>query len=130
MAELAENARRFKRKNANLVVIGTGASRYFEEFRQATGYKGELLTDPERKAFRMLGFSSGVTGLMSISSVPRAFSALIGGHRQGTTQGSTLQLGGAVVIDPSSSVRFFFAGKKAGHHPAINDLLSALDGPV
>jgi len=124
---LAKSETRFKKKNANLVVIGSGKSHHFEEFRSATGYKGTLLSDLSRKAFELLGFSNGITGLMSIKSIPRVFSALRGGHKQGSIQGNTLQLGGAIIVDPSNTVRYYFASKKAGEHPAVKDLLEAVD---
>lgn len=66
-------------------------------------------------------------GFMSMKSVFNAVSALKQGHRQGSIQGSSLQLGGAVVIDISGAVRFFFAGKKAGEHPDIDQLLKAVE---
>jgi len=64
---------------------------------------------------------------MSIRSVFNAATALKQGHRQGSIQGSTLQLGGAVVIDASGAVRYFFAGKKAGDHPDVEQLLGGID---
>jgi len=66
-------------------------------------------------------------GFISIGSVFKAAAALKQGHRQGSIQGHTLQLGGAVVIDVSGAVRYFFAGAKAGDHPEINDLLRAVE---
>jgi len=64
---------------------------------------------------------------MSIKSIPRVFSALKGGHKQGAIQGNTLQLGGAIIVDPSDTVRYYFASKKAGDHPEVEDLLEAAD---
>ena len=124
---MAKSASQFEKKNANLVVIGSGKSRHFEEFRKKTGYKGRLLSDPSRQAFTMLGFSRGITGLMSIKSISRVFSAVKGGHKQGAIQGNTLQLGGAIIVDPSYTVDYFFASKKAGDHPAVEDLIAAVD---
>ena len=108
-------------------MIGSGESRHFDEFRGATGYKGTLLSDSSRQAFTLLGFSKGITGLLSIKSIPRVFTALKGGHKQGSIQGNTLQLGGAVIVDPSNTIRYYFASKKAGDHPAVNDLLDAVN---
>jgi len=127
VAELAAEAQRFKEKNGSLVVIGSGHPRHFMEFREITGYQDQLFSDPSLKAFSLLNFSSSVTGFISVNSVFKAFSALKNGHRQGAIQGSTLQLGGAVVIDPAGAVRYFFAGKKAGDHPPVDDLIQALD---
>lgn len=63
---------------------------------------------------------------MSIRSVFNAAGALRKGHRQGSIQGSTLQLGGAVVIDPSGEMRYLFAESKAGDHPNVDELLRAV----
>lgn len=63
---------------------------------------------------------------MSIGSVFKAASAFKQGHRQGSIQGSTFQLGGGIVIDTSGAVRYFFSSKKAGDHPKVDDLLLAI----
>ena len=130
MAELAENAQNFIDKGLNLAVIGSGDTRHFSEFREKTRYEGLLFSDPSLAAFSLLGFSKGVSGFMSIRSIFKAASALKDGHRQGSVQGSTMQLGGAIVIDVSGSVRYFFSGRKAGDHPEIKDLLSAVEGSL
>ena len=62
-----------------------------------------------------------------MGSVFKAASAFKQGHRQGAIQGSTLQLGGAVIVDVSGAVLYFFAGKKAGDHPRVDELLAASD---
>lgn len=127
MAELAENSQTFNDKNVNLAVIGSGDPRHFKEFKKTTGYEGLLFSDPSLAAFSLLGFSKGLAGFMSIRSVFKAASALKQGHRQGSVQGSTMQLGGAIVIDVSGGVCYFFSGRKAGDHPKINELISAVD---
>ena len=126
---MAKSAQLFKKKNANLVVIGSGKSHHFEEFRKVTGYKGKLLSDPSRQAFTMLGFSSSITGFMSIKSIARGVLAMKGGHKQGAIQGNTLQLGGAIIVE-SHTVRYFYASKKAGDHPEVEDLIAAVDSKL
>jgi len=111
----------------DLIVIGSGDPVHFAEFRKKTGYRGLLFSDPSLKAFSALGFSSGMKGFMSIRTVFKAASALKKGHRQGSTQGDTFQLGGAIVVDTSGAVRYFFSSKKAGDHPKVDDLLLALE---
>ncbi len=127
MAELAENSQNFNDKNINLAVIGSGDPRHFKAFKKTTGYEGLLFSDPSLVAFSLLGFSKGLAGFMSIRSVFKAASALREGHRQGSVQGSTMQLGGAIVIDVSGAVCYFFSGRKAGDHPKINELIRAVD---
>jgi len=127
VAELAEQKHRFKEKNTQLAVIGSGDPAYFKEFREKTGYDGLLFSDPSLAAFSLLGFARGITGMMSIRSVFNAVSAFRQGHRQGSVQGSTLQLGGAIVINVSGAVRYYFASAKAGDHPTVDELIRALD---
>ena len=112
MAELAKNVLNFDKKNANLIVIGSGDPRHFEKFRKITGYDGKLLSDPSRQAFTLLGFTSIVTGMMGMKSITKVLSAVKGGYKQGAIQGSALQLGGAVIIDPSGTVRYFLQARK------------------
>ena len=127
VAELAQNADRFRNKHTDLIVIGSGEPEHFEAFREQTGYDGLLFTDPLLNAFSILGFTNSIMGFMSIKSVFKAASALKKGHRQGSIQGNTMQLGGAVIVDVSGIVKYFYAGSKAGDHPAIDEMISALD---
>lgn len=110
----------------DLVVIGSGDPDHFSEFREKTGYDGLLFTDPSLKVFSILDFSNSMMGMMSIGAVVKAASAFKKGYRQGAVQGSALQLGGAVVIDTSGVVRFFYKGAKAGDHPSIEALLRSV----
>ncbi len=126
MAVLAKSASRFEKMNSTLVVIGSGDPIHFKEFRKTTDYHGELVSDTDRKVFAFLGFSSGLSGLMSIKAIPRVFSAMKSGYKQGAIQGNALQLGGAIVIDPSQTVRYFFTSQKAGDHPTADELLESL----
>jgi hypothetical protein len=91
-----------------------------------TGYRGELLSDPSLKSYNILGFTSGIGKVMGLKALSRGFSAMRAGYRPGTIQGSTLQLGGAVIINPDATVSYFFASAEAGDHPPISDLLGAL----
>ena len=108
------------------MVIGSGDPVHFAEFREKTGYRGLLFSDPSLKAFSALGFSNGLKGFMSIGSAFKAVSAFRQGHRQGSIQGDTFQLGGAIIVDTSGSVRYFFSSQKAGDHPKVDDLLQNL----
>jgi hypothetical protein len=113
-------------KHAKLVVIGSGDPSHLQELRHATGFRGELLTDPSRESFKVLGFASGIGKVMGLKVLSRAFSALGAGHMPGIVQGSALQLGGAVILRPDATVAYYFASAEAGDHPPINALLDAL----
>tara|TARA_B100000614_G_scaffold129766_1_gene115789 strand:- start:135 stop:515 length:381 start_codon:yes stop_codon:yes gene_type:complete len=124
VADLAQHQNAFEARGLNLVVIGSGSPRHFDSFRAATGYKGLLFTDPGRKAYDLLGFSNGISGLLRPGVLFRGLVALKSGHRQGAVQGNTLQLGGAAVISPEEKLLYYFAERSAGEHPDIEDLLA------
>ena len=111
----------------DLVVIGSGDPVHFTKFREKTEYRGLLFSDPSLKTFAALGFSNSLKGFVSIGTVFKAASALKQGHRQGSIQGNTLQLGGAIVVHTSGTVRYFFSSEKAGDHPMVDDLLLVLE---
>ena len=108
------------------MVIGPGAAEHLDSFRKATGYRLDLFADPSRRSFQILGFSSGIGGLLGIKPIQRALSALSAGHRPGSLQGSALQLGGAAVIDTDGTIRLLIREKQAGDHPPVSKLLEAL----
>jgi hypothetical protein len=91
-----------------------------------TEYRGELLSDPSLKSYNILGFTSGIGKVMGLKALSRGITAMRAGYRPGTIQGSTLQVGGAVIINPDATVSYFFASTEAGDHPPISDLLGAL----
>lgn len=126
VADLAGHEQQFIEKNSRLVVIGPGEYKHLVGFRKATGYRLELFADPARRSFEIFGFYSGIGGLIGIKPLQRVFSALIAGHRPGTLQGSALQLGGAVIIDPGGTIRLLIKEKQAGDYPPVSKLLEAL----
>lgn len=98
---------------------------HLQELREATRYHGELLTDPSRESFKVLGFTSGFGKVMGLKVLSRAFSALGAGHMPGAVQGSALQLGGAVIVRPDATIAYYFASAEAGDHPPIAALLDS-----
>lgn len=126
VAEIVQNTSGFANENIRLAVIGSDEPQYFKEFRRVTGYSGLLLSDPSRLAFAILGFASGVAGLLSLHGFSRTLSALKEGIKPGALHGSALQLGGGVIIEPSNHVLYYFASKKAGDHPAVADVIATI----
>ncbi|PIE72307.1 MAG: hypothetical protein CSA20_08565 [Deltaproteobacteria bacterium] len=122
VADLARHADRFRTKNLDLVVIGSGEPSRFKMFRKKTGYKGLLFTDPSLRSFSVLHLSKNLKGIISAKNLFKAAAALQQGYRQGSMQGSTLQLGGAAIIDTSGTIRYYYAASTAGDQPDINEL--------
>jgi len=113
-------------KNAELVVIGCGKETHITEFKEATGYRGKILTDPSRESFQLLSFTSSVGGLLGMKTISRGLSAFRQGIKPGSLQGSVLQLGGAVVVDTNSSLRYMYRSSEAGDDPPVEEMLEAL----
>ena len=111
------------------MVVGNGQAQDLMPFKEATGYDGLLLTDPERKVYRHLKFKDSVTNLIGLKSFSAGFSALKSGHIPGAMKGSAVQLGGAVAITPDNRVVFYFQSGFAGDHPSVPELLKAVSEP-
>lgn len=110
-----------------MVVVGSGEIDHLKNFKTSSGFEGEMFTDPSRESFRLLGFRSGVSGLLGLKAISRGFSALKEGYTPGPIQGSALQLGGAAIIDPDGNLRYHYVGEEAGDHPSVNEMLRLLD---
>jgi len=126
VADLAEKQQNFIDKNAELVVIGCGEPKYITEFKKVTGYMGKIFTDPSRESFKLLGLASSIGGLLGLKTIRSGLSAIRQGVKPGSIQGSALQLGGAVVMDTDSTIRYFYKGKEAGDEPPEFEMLNAL----
>lgn len=94
--------------------------------RKATGYSGELFSDPARESYQLFQFQSGVGKVVGVKALSRAFSALKSGFLPGSLQGSALQLGGAAVVTTDGQVIYHYISQEAGDHPDPGAMLEAL----
>lgn len=62
-----------------------------------------------------------------MKTVARGLSALRKGFTPGSLQGSALQLGGAVIVDQDSSVRYLFQSSEAGEDAPVEEMIAALE---
>lgn len=108
------------------MLIGCGKPDHIHEFRRVTGYEGKILTDPSREAFRILGLTSSIGGLVGTKMFSRAISVLKQGIKPGSVQGSPLQLGGAIVVGSDGDIAYFYKSKEAADDPPVEELLAAL----
>jgi len=111
---------------AELVVIGNGTPNFVAGFRDTTGYRGLLYTDPSLEAYRRAGMKRSVTSVVNPMSALRAFRALGRGHMQGLTKGDSWQQGGTVVITHDGRIAYTYHSGSAGDHAAVDDILAAL----
>lgn len=111
---------------AELVVIGNGAPHFIAGFRELTGYRGPLYTDPSLEVFRAAHLKRGVAATLNPLGLIPAVKALAGGHRQGKTEGDAWQQGGVLVIAAGGDVRWQHVSKRPGHNATSQQILSAL----
>ncbi|MFN2354723.1 MAG: peroxiredoxin-like family protein [Desulfopila sp.] len=126
VADLAGWQSDFSKNGAELVVIGCGEPGHIKEFRKVTGYGGKILTDPSREAFKILGLTSSLGGLLGRKMFSRAISALRQGVKPGSLQGNALQLGGAVIINSDESIQYIYRSVEAADDPPVREMLAAV----
>ena len=129
VAELAGREPEFTARNADLIVIGNGVPQHIEPFREATGYRGRLFTDPTLAVYKILDLKSGIGGMFGLKTVQQGFKAFRKGVSQEGIQGSALQLGGALVAGPGDTIHHFYRSREAGDHPPVDQLLAACEIP-
>lgn len=116
-----------------LVIIGNGAPNFITGFREQTGYRGPLYTDPSLESYRALNLKRTVGSSLNPKTMGRAVTALRHGFRQKKTQGDSWQQGGIFVVSPDDEVHFAFRAQFAGDMPELATILQALEaakGPV
>jgi hypothetical protein len=125
VADLNKHMKAFKKKNAQLVVIGNGPEHFITPFRQVTGYKGPLFTDPSLVTHNILDFRKDLTSVIGLNPLKAGIRALSSGYLQKGIQGSPLQQGGVLVVGPGHIVHYIYRSQKAGDHPPTEELLQA-----
>ena len=125
VADLNKNMKAFKKKKAQLVVIGNGPEHFITPFREVTGYKGTLFTDPSLETYKILDFKKGITSVIGLNPLKAGIRALSSGYLQKGIQGPPLQQGGVLVVGPGNIVHYIYRSQKAGDHPPAEEVLQA-----
>ena len=125
VADLNEHMLAFKKKNAQIVVIGNGPEHFMTPFREATRYRGPLFTDPSLETYKILDFKKGLSSVLGLSPLKAGIRALSGGFFQKGIQGPALQQGGVLVVGPGNIVHYVYRSQKAGDHPPVAAILQA-----
>ncbi len=125
VADLNKNRKAFKEKNVQLVVIGNGPEHFITPFREDTGYKGPLFTDPSLETYKILEFKKGLTSVIGLNPLKAGIRALSTGFGQKGIQGPPLQQGGVLVVGPGNIVHHVYRSQKAGDHPSVEEILQA-----
>src|SRR5438045_1274464 len=96
---------------AEVFVIGNGSPSFIDGFREETGWRGAIYTDPSLEVYKAAGLKRGVLKTFNPSAAWRSIGTLRRGVKQGRTQGDPWQQGGVLVIAPSGEVRWSHASE-------------------
>ena len=111
---------------AEVFVIGNGSPNFIDGFRETTGWRGPLYTDPSLEVYKAAGLKRGVLKTLNARAAIKALGALRGGNRQGRTQGDEWQQGGVLVIAPGGDVLWSQVSEYAGDNAAVDDIVAAV----
>ncbi len=125
VADLNGHLGAFKKKNAQLVVIGNGSDHLITPFKEDTGYKGPFFTDPSLETYKILKFKKGLTSVIGFGPLKEGLRAASTGYLQKGIQGPPLQQGGVLIVGPGDIPHYLYRSQKAGDHPSVEELLRA-----
>ena len=108
--------------------MGNGSVEALGEFADHYPDVVTILTDPSLTAYQAMDLRRGLTSALRPSVIKHGLRAWKAGHKQGRTQGDTIQLGGVFVIDKTGMIGFSQRSTEAGDHASIDDVLAALQG--
>lgn len=124
--QLHRDVGRIHAAGAELVVIGNGAPHFIAGFREQTGYRGPLYTDPSLKVYEAAHLERGFVKTFNAKSLVPTIKAFARGHKQGLTQGDNLQQGGVLVVAPSGEVKWHHISKRSGDNATVDEIVRSL----
>jgi peroxiredoxin len=127
VAEVLARREDFAARGVEPIVVGNGSVEDAKAFAREHAAGLRVLTDPHREAYCAAGMKRGASTSMSFGVMKRATRAMMNGYRQTKTQGDPFQQGGVLALGADGRVRYRFISEEAGEHPALNDVLRALD---
>jgi AhpC/TSA antioxidant enzyme len=111
---------------ADVDVIGNGSPSFIEGFRETTGWRGPIYTDPSLAAYQAAGLQRGVRATFNLASAWRSVGTIARGVRQGRTQGDPWQQGGTLVVTPAGRILWAHASGGPGDNSTADQILAAL----
>jgi alkyl-hydroperoxide reductase/thiol specific antioxidant family protein len=111
---------------AEVHVIGNGTPSFIAGFREETGWKGPVYTDPSLAVYKAAELERGVGKTLDPRSLGGALRAFAHGQRQGRTQGDAWQQGGTLVVATDGRVRFHHISGRPDDVSAPDQILAAL----
>jgi len=128
VAEMRDAAADIQRLGASLIFVGNGGPRHAKAFRAHFAPDSLVLTDPKLTSYRAIGARQGLLKTLGPQTWGSALRAWRRGARQSAVQGHPFQQGGVLVMAPGDRVAYEYLSRAAGDHPAVADVLDALQG--
>jgi len=129
VAAIAKRLDEIHAAGAEVALVGVGTPEQARAFRILTGWKGPLVTDPERRAYAAADLRKlSVWSLLSPRLIRNAMKARKEGFRQTKTKGDPWQLGGTLVLSPGDRVLLAWRNASADDEAPLDDVLTALRG--
>jgi peroxiredoxin len=129
VVRLQRDVERIHAAGAEMIVIGNGTPNFIEGFREQTGFRGPLYTDPSLAVYQAAALERGVMKTLDPRGLGAAVKALAGGRRQGWQQGDQWQQGGVLAIAPDGRVVYHHASARPGDNASAGAILAALTSP-
>ena len=127
VAAIAKRLDEIHATGAEVVLVGVGTPEQAGAFRLLTGWKGPLLTDPERRAYAAADLRKlSVWRLLRPSFFRSARTARQEGFRQTKTKGDPWQLGGTLVLAPGGRVLLVWRNANPDDEAPLDDVVAAL----
>lgn len=115
------------RRNARLVLIGTGSPAQAASFQADVCPSTPVLVDPQLIGYRAAQLKRGLFATYNPRTMFDFVRALLRGFRPGKVEGDGLQLGGMFVIAPGYEVLFSYISKTISDRGRLEEVLAAID---
>lgn len=125
---MGEKKDQLESQGVQLIVVGSGAPSYVEEFRKSIGTTFSVYSDPTLQVFQALSFERGLLSALKPQAWKRGLEAFRSGFRQGRVQGDAQQLGGMLAVSRSGDTLYTYRSQFAGDHPPLEEALAAFPG--
>jgi hypothetical protein len=124
---LREFEEEFRKKGAQVTVVGLGDSSYARFFREKSGIKFTLLIDEKREAYKAVGLRhASLLHLLRRDNMQARRRAQAAGHKQHKLGKDPLQLGGSFVFAPGNKDLFVHVSETFGDNASPADMLKSL----
>jgi hypothetical protein len=109
-----------------IYVIGNGTPNFIEGFRETTGWRGPLYTDPSLEVYKAAGMKRSVLKTVGLGGLVRSVGTLRRGFKQGRVQGDAWQQGGVLVISTTGDVLWSQESGGPGDNASADQIIAGL----